>query len=279
MPNLNDREPEKAPAKILFIGESGAGKTGALASLATKYKLYIHDFDNGLEILADPKVLAPEFRKNVFYKTFTDKMEDNGNGQMICKDPKAWQNSLKAFQSWKEKEGDKEVDHGGIYTWGPDKIVVIDSATIQGQACMRYVQHINGKSGTRPTTPQWGDAIDRQRSSLQCLYAEAVKCNVIVTAHVKDIDLNYDTVADPENDPTYVPDVRTYPTFLGKDLAKNGGQFFNTTIMALMRGTRRIIRTRTEGRAGLKISAPSKIPSELPLETGMLELFQRLTSK
>ena len=38
--------------KMLLIGESGSGKSGALASLAAAdYKLRILDFDNGLDFL------------------------------------------------------------------------------------------------------------------------------------------------------------------------------------------------------------------------------------
>ena len=49
--------------KMLFIGPSGAGKTGALASLASAgYNLRILDMDNGLDVLANvlnnPKTLT-----------------------------------------------------------------------------------------------------------------------------------------------------------------------------------------------------------------------------
>ena len=38
--------------KLMLLGESGAGKSGALASLVTAgYKLRILDFDNGLDTL------------------------------------------------------------------------------------------------------------------------------------------------------------------------------------------------------------------------------------
>ena len=54
--------------KMLFIGPSGAGKTGALASLASAgYNLRILDMDNGLDVLAnvlnDPKKPLLEGRR------------------------------------------------------------------------------------------------------------------------------------------------------------------------------------------------------------------------
>ena len=60
MPALSDHQSSQT-TKMLFIGDSGSGKTGALASLAAAgYNLRILDVDNGVDILAnllrDPQV-------------------------------------------------------------------------------------------------------------------------------------------------------------------------------------------------------------------------------
>jgi len=59
MPKLGDHQ-SKSTTKMLFVGDSGAGKTGALASLAAAgYHLHIMDLDNGLDVLNnyyDPKL-------------------------------------------------------------------------------------------------------------------------------------------------------------------------------------------------------------------------------
>lgn len=272
MPDLNSH-PALDTVKLLYIGDSGSGKTGSLASLASKYQLFIQDFDNGLDILLDPKVLPPEHRKNVHYITLTDTMRDDGNGIMVCDNPTASQRGIKLFQDW--KDGDKTF--GPVSKWGKDCILIIDSGTFQGKAIMRYVQHINGKTGKRPSQPIWGDAIDRQEGILQYLYSDAVKCHVIVTVHVREIDLNEKKM--DTDDPNYVPDTHGYPSFLGRNLPQQAGRYFNSLVQAKVQGTRRVIRTKSEGNVMLKISMPSKIPTELPLETGMLELFTRLTSK
>lgn len=270
MPTL-ETHPSFSCVKMLYLGDSGSGKTGSLASLAQKYRLFIQDFDNGLDILTDPKILPPEFRKNVHYVTLTDKLEDGGNGLVICKNPIAASKSAALMNKWE--------DQGSIYTWGPDTVFIIDSITLQGKAIMRLVQHLNGKTGLRPSQPIWGDAIDRQEGILQALYSDAVKCHVICIAHVREIDLQ---VLD-ENDPGYTPDVHQFPSFLGRQLPKYAARYFNTVCLAKTLGTgpnpKRIIRTRSLGNMELKVSAPSKVETELPLETGLLTLFQRLTAK
>ncbi|KKK98315.1 hypothetical protein LCGC14_2644000, partial [marine sediment metagenome] len=66
--------------KLLNIGDSGAGKTSALACLADAgYRLIIADFDNGLDILI--KIIKKKNAKaleNLYYETFTDEMQMSG---------------------------------------------------------------------------------------------------------------------------------------------------------------------------------------------------------
>lgn len=71
MPTLENYKAEK-PIKMLVMGDTGTGKTGALASLANAgYKLHILDYDNGLDILSTK--VKPEFLKNIEYETLTEK--------------------------------------------------------------------------------------------------------------------------------------------------------------------------------------------------------------
>lgn len=255
-------------AKVLYIGESGSGKTGSLASLASQYQLFILDFDNGLDILTDPGILKPEFRKNVRYETLTDKLHELG-GKIICDNPTAWSRAISLVGRWK----DRDHDFGPVTSWRPDRILVIDSATLMGPATLRYSMSVNRK--TERTLQMWGDAISRNEDFLAWLYSDAVKCHVIVTAHIRTIDLM-------EHDEE-IYDIHGFPSFLGKQLPRHAGRYFNTTIMAVSRGSgagvKRLIRTRTEGVIDLKVAAPSIVPKELPLETGMLDLFNILTSK
>lgn len=268
MPDLT-AHPALERVKMLLIGDSGSGKTGALASLAKKYELFILDFDAGLDILLDPKILSPDLRPRVHFHTLTDSLKTNSQGITIPKGtPKAYLQSLDLLNNWK----DGEKSYGPVTEWKDDRVLVLDSLTFQGNACMRYVMHINGRDGERPTLPLWGDAIARQESLLQILFSDAIKCHVIVIAHVT-------FIGDADNE----EEVHGYPSALGSKLPPKVGRYFNTTCMVVNRGTglttKRVIRTRSEGKTELKVAAPSKVPAELPIETGLLDLFQALTSK
>lgn len=268
MPDLSSHQ-SLSTVKLLLIGDSGSGKTGALASLASKYELFILDFDNGLDILLDPSILDPSLRPRIHFQTLTDSLKTNSQGITVPRGtPKAYLQSLDLLNSW--KDGDKS--YGPVTEWGPDRILVLDSLTFQGNACMRYVMHINGRDGERPTLPLWGDAIARQESLLQILFSDAIKCHVIVIAHVT-------FIGDADND----EEVHGFPSALGSKLPPKVGRYFNTTAMVVNRGTgmtaKRVIRTRSEGKTELKVSAPSKVPAELPISDGLLKLFEALTSK
>jgi len=57
--------------KLMLVGDSGAGKTSALASLANAgYNLRILDFDDGLSIL--PEFLNKDAVQRVSYVTLKD---------------------------------------------------------------------------------------------------------------------------------------------------------------------------------------------------------------
>ena len=64
MPNLSKHQSSEF-TKLLLMGDSKSGKTGALASLVLAgYKLRILDFDNGLEIYWLPSSAAKSHRSS-----------------------------------------------------------------------------------------------------------------------------------------------------------------------------------------------------------------------
>ncbi len=74
MPSLSQHQSQNA-IKALLIGDSGSGKTGALAPLvAAGYKLHILDLDNGLDVLYNIlKTECPDRPNQVFFETVTNK--------------------------------------------------------------------------------------------------------------------------------------------------------------------------------------------------------------
>src|SRR6476620_1574282 len=83
--------------KLLYIGESGTGKTTSLASLVEAgYHLRVLDFDN----LLDPLVHQVRHNKSdldqIQYQTFRDQMKTTPNGPVIDGVPTAYIGSMKA---------------------------------------------------------------------------------------------------------------------------------------------------------------------------------------
>src|SRR6185436_11498354 len=103
MPTLDQHQSNRS-IKLLLLGDSGNGKTGALASLvAADYKLRIIDMDNGLDPL---KTYAPQDKlKNVSFKTIRDKYKTTQMGPVVDGIPSAYVTALKALDDWGEDLG------------------------------------------------------------------------------------------------------------------------------------------------------------------------------
>jgi len=69
--------------KLLFLGNSGAGKTGALTSLVQAgYKLKIIDLDNGLDALIHHvEAIDPKLLSQIEYVSYRDQMKMTAWGQ------------------------------------------------------------------------------------------------------------------------------------------------------------------------------------------------------
>jgi hypothetical protein len=260
MPSLEDLEIQ--PIKILLIGNSGAGKTGSLASLAIAgYRLFLCDFDNGIDVLLDEKILPKEFRKNIFVKSFYDRHAVQGGVASIR--PKGVDDFIASISNW--KEGEESL--GNIYSWTTKDILIIDSLTFLGNACMNKALQLSGHLGQRPTIPDWGAAIDQQESIIELLYNPAVKCNVIITSHLRPL-------AAPEEGSIQ----RLYPSALGRLLPTKISRYFNNVVLVRRVGSgekvRRELVTSVTADIELKVSKPSKIPAVM--EQDLAKLFQLL---
>ena len=90
MPSLADRQ--AAPlVKIMLIGHSGAGKTGALTSLVQAgYKLRILDMDQGLDALVNHvQATCPDKLPSVGYMSFRDSYKITPTGPTVVGAPRA----------------------------------------------------------------------------------------------------------------------------------------------------------------------------------------------
>lgn len=237
------------PIKMLFMGDTGTGKTGALASLANAgYKLHILDYDNGLDILSSK--IKPEFLKNVEYETLTEKKKAI-NGQVLFQGtPKRFAKGLQLLTEW-----------SGKYT-SLDDVIVIDSLTFMSDAALEHVLAGAGHTGKQPEIQEWGLAMSLIEDVLSILYSADLQCNVIVNSHIKYI----------QDEGTGI--VKAQINTLGSKLPPKVGRYFNHLIMAQMQGTKRVFKTKGSAMFGLKSPNPDKVKDTYDIESGLLEYFR-----
>jgi hypothetical protein len=249
------------PLKILLMGDSGAGKTGSLASLAiAKYNVRIVDFDNGCAIFRDPSILPPEFRSYLEWETCTDKYKTIG-GRIFPDTATAWLRASKLLGSW--------GDYGNVSGWTSRDVLVIDSTTFAGRAAMNFHLSINARLAIPPDWKDYRFAQDHIANLLMLLYSDSIKCNVICISHVDYHAPPGSTREEREKQEIF----RGYPTAVGAALGPKMGRNFNAVLLARTEGNTRSIWTSSRDSIELKTTAPSKIKPVYPLSTGLADYF------
>ena len=267
-------------SKLMIVGDNGTGKTSLLASLARAgYRLFIQDFDDGLDIMAMLLQDEPEALERVHYVTLKDRFKFK-NGSPIVSEPKAFSQSMKLLNKWVDP--DTGEDFGSVEDWGPNDVLVVDSATFQGKAALNYTLWKNGRLEKPKRIQDWGDAIERQETMFALVTDDAIKCNVVVMAHLAQQSNDKDE-DDEEQGTTVQGTTKRYPTVLGKKLPPQVGSYFNTVVQTKSKGagtkTRRVIQTTPDPDVDVKVPVISGLPNELPVADGLPKLFNMLQGK
>jgi len=230
--------------KMILLGDSGAGKTSSLATLANAgYKLRILDFDNGLDILGE-YLKDKEAVERVDYITLRDSLTT----------ATAYKRMLTQLKDWKTDDG-KSL--GNVREWGTDTVLVVDSLTFLSQAIMKNTLQFNGSKLTDQMQIQdWGTANRDLANLLNFLTNDeegaGLKCNLIITSHIQYIE---DSVGKS----------MAYPVATTKPFSTNLGGYFNV-MMRLDRKvnkTEPVLRTQADHKMMLKNTTPSKLPIEI----------------
>jgi hypothetical protein len=242
--------------KLLYIGNSGTGKTGSLASLVEAgYNLRVLDMDNGMAALLHH--LPTKYHDKVDSVTFRDKfVADPVKGLRLQGQPKAYVGALKSLNKWDDDSVPSE--------WGPDTILVLDSLTAFGRAAFHWAK---GMNPTAKDGRQWyGTAQESIRTVLELLTDDDFHAHVIVVSHIQAVT--------NEDGALLYEQVSSIGKALGGDIPK----YFNTMIAAGKRGSgenvKRTILTTPTHTLDLKI--PAELEKTLPLETGMATIFSSL---
>lgn len=261
MPSLNQHKSSEF-VKLLFIGNSGAGKTGALTPLVKAgYKLKIIDLDSGLDALVnhvseiDPKLLSA-----VEFESFRDRVKMTPSGPAVIGSPKAYVQTLNALEKWPGDGSDPAK-------WGKDTILVIDSLTNLGRAAFQWAKAANPAS---KDPRQWyKTAQDLLEDLIANVTSDAFETNVIIISHVEMVDSN--------------GMVKGFASSIGKALGPKIPRFFNTMLLSETSGSgkqvKRKIKTLPTGMIDLKNPAPMKIEAEYEISDGLLRIFEILKAQ
>lgn len=256
MPKLSDHQSSKF-VKLIFIGDSGTGKTGALTSLVKAgYRLRILDLDNGLDALR--QWVAHDCKDkidNVDFETLRDPIRATKQGPLVS--AKAYVEATKLMSEWPDGSNPSEG--------GEQEIFVLDSLTALGKSAFEWAKSL-APSAKDPR--QWYFAAQQSvENIIAMLTSEAFKTNVIIISHV-----NYKELSEGVN--------KGYPSAVGSALGPTIPKYFNTMLQMEVVGsgknTKRRIRTTPTSVIDLKNPAPFKIDGDYEIENGLAEIFQKL---
>lgn len=254
------QHPASHIVRLLNIGESGTGKTGALASLAKAgYRLWILDYDNGLDILANLLGDDPEAMERVTYRSLRDKITlAAGVPKILGQNVSAWKDAGKTLEEWEASvEGGK---------FGPLDILVIDTLTTMSMAAFNEALKLGARLNSRPQQNDYGWMADTVLLFMQAITEEDANFNLIVNTHVRYLSAGEDDTSN-----------RGLPNAKGQQIPKDIGKFFNTIVLTRTQGSgpgaRRMISTQPQGVIEVKTSNPKGVKPTYQLEEGLAQLF------
>lgn len=249
MPTLDQHQSDEF-TKLIYLGDSGSGKTGSLASLLDAgYSFRILDMDNGLDSL---KAFGNrQHFGRVEFVTIRDKYKSSKTGPKIDGTPKAFVEAMDILTEWSAIRD-------------PKCILVLDSLSALGRAAYAWANNMNPTAKDKRQI--YGAAMNAVEDVLAMLTGESLQMNVIVITHVK-----YDDGEEGTG--------KGFANAIGKALGPVIPRYFNTMIMAEKSGSgdniKRKIKTMPTNLVDLKLPVPG-IPKELPLETGLATIFASL---
>ena len=253
--SLGDR-----PVKLMLIGASGTGKTGALTSLVKAgYTLRVLDFDNGLDALAfHVQDECPKRLDQIGYMSFRDRKTMTPMGPVVQGQAKAAVNGVKALDKWEDESKPSE--------WGLETVFVLDSLTHFGRAALDWAKGAN--PSFKDPRLWYAPAQQLVMDVLAGLTDPSFRTHVIVITHI-----DYRELVQGEGE-------KGYPSSIGGAAGPKLASFFNTLLLCETSGTgtnlKRVIKTVPTPSIDVKNPAPKLIQREYPIGDGLASIFKTL---
>lgn len=258
MPSMGEHE-SNSKVNLLLVGHSSAGKTGALASLIDAgLKVRVLDFDNGLSVLKGYVKDKKKLIENVHYVELNDQFKFM-NSRVSVTQANSWQVAMDALD--KGEPFGKGIPP--LKDWGPDCVLVCDSLALAGKSALFMQMVANARGSQAPHQSDYGTAMESIERFLDMVTSSMIKCHVIVITHL----------VQPDGSTMVLPEA------LGSKLPpKVGKKFDNMLSVSISPGSqKRVINTKKDGLLALKSSIP--LDDTYPIETGLADIFKKLTGK
>lgn len=308
MPGINSLA--TAPVKTLLIGKSGAGKTGALASLvAAGYNLRIIDSDNGARVLHSlltdrrypyAKVIKERsidieqacrfipISTGMKLRSVQRKLPTGNvtNEQLLAPaDAKAWTTMLDKLDKWK----DEDIDLGSVRDWTDRDVLVLDSFSTLAKCAYYFNQSLNGRLGARDEGFDYqrdiGGAQSQLTRLLELLYDSSIKCNVVVISHITWVDESQGVASRPRTQDgsgaMVLSNADGYPSAIGRALSPQMGKYFNDAFVARSTGSgQNVSRTiSTVPQEGVLAKHSTFLEREYPTSYGLASIFAAIRNQ
>lgn len=264
MPRASDHQ-SSSITKLLYIGDSGTGKTTSLWSLvAAGYRLRILDFDNLLDsLVAKVRRECPDKLDNIEFMSFRDKMKATPLGPVVDGQPAAFVNALRALDKW--EDGSKPAD------WGPETICVVDSGTTCARSAYWWGKGMQGAASFAEGVAMKGydprqaffTAQQAYMNLISLLTSPSFNTNVIWISHVKYLEQDGAT--------------KGFPVAIGSAISPEIPSYFASVALATKTNgstPKRMIRTQSTNMIDLKNPKSFDTVPELPMETGLADFFK-----
>ena len=276
--------------RAVFVAAPKTGKTGALAALVNtgKYRVIVAAFDPGADVLYS--YIEPEHRDHLFILPYEDRRGFADTKVMVdvIGEAKAFTKFLTFLDTGKARRDTGEiVDLGAAESWGPDTILVLDNLTSLSKAAYAAYLSRRGKNRAALNRKDWGLAAAEVDETLITLTSSYFKFHIIVLAHWKvqgpreweDEDKNDPEKTDYNNEirqreAELIP-TKMVPVSIGRQLSANLVYHFPTVVWGeVTEDGRRIFNLKPVSvrDVGLPVK-PGRLPNTLPIETGMLDIF------
>ena len=242
--------------RMLNIGLSGTGKTGALISLAEAgYNIYVLDFDNGAEIIANLTRNKPEVWNRFHITTLRDKIAPVNGIPKVRPPLLAYKGAGKALVDWDAEN------------FTLNDILVVDTLMKMSEAAFNEALLLGGRLNARPQLQDYGWMADSVKLYIDMITSDDFSAHVVVNTHIQFIGGDEETQTSSRG----LPDAK------GKEISKSVAINFNTVLLFRSKGsgpqTRRVISTQPQGVIEVKNSNPTGVKPEYSIETGLAEIF------